>query len=107
LGGYVDNFEESLKYEKAVAEQLEVSREIHCNDFICEFVLNHPNYATLEKTVSEYFVGGRQSTIMLSNVFVEMGYDPEGSLSMLEYALGYGCLTQGVLDGFRICRFEH
>jgi 2-polyprenyl-3-methyl-5-hydroxy-6-metoxy-1,4-benzoquinol methylase len=57
-------------------------------------VLNHPNYATLEKAVTEYFESGRQSTIMLFNLLVELGYDPGGSLSMLEFASGYGCLTR-------------
>jgi len=89
----VDKFEESLKYARVVAEGLGVSHEVHRDDFIYEFILNHPNFATLDKAVANYFESGRQSAIMLRDLLVERGYNPQ-ALSMLEFASGYGCLTR-------------
>jgi len=94
LGGSVTRFEESLPYASKAAERLGVSQDVHPNDFIYDYVLNHPNFSTLEGAVAEYFESGRRSAMMLSNLLVELGYNPEGALSMLEFASGYGCFTR-------------
>lgn len=89
----MERFEESLKYARGVAEGLGVSHEVHHNDFIYEFILNHPNFATLDSAVTNYFESGRQSAVMLCDLLVELGYNPR-ALSMLEFASGYGCVTR-------------
>jgi len=75
-------------------QQLGVSDNIHLDDFIFQFLINNPSFNTHEDAVKYYFNDGRKSARHLLAVLNSMGPRFHGSISMLEFASGYGCVTR-------------
>lgn len=76
------------------AEALGVPDNIHLDDFIFQFLINNRSFRTYEDAVDYYFNDGRKSSILFSIVLKELGRPLDSSLSVLEFASGYGCVTR-------------
>ena len=74
--------------------ELGVAAYVHPDDFIFQFLINHPNFPDMEAAVRYYFMDARKSANNLVEIFKELGIDLYESKSMLEFASGYGCLTR-------------
>lgn len=78
-----------------LAEKWKVSPDIHPDDYIFQFVYELPKFATKEAAVQYYFNDGRNSASQLSAILKEIcKYDPQQTISLLEFASGYGCVTR-------------
>ena len=75
------------------AGQYGVSPQIHENDFIYQFLIDHPQIG--EKAAEHYFKDGRNSAELLAKLVAEeTDVDSEAQWSLLEFASGYGCVTR-------------
>ena len=71
-----------------------VSPEIHSEDFIFQFVVNHPQFQSQELAVDYYFQDGQKSCTKLISQIKEIFPESEKKIKLLEFASGYGCVTR-------------
>src|SRR4029077_2126088 len=84
------------------AKRWNVAPAVHPRDFIMEFLLTHPQFVNSpEQAVEYYFKSGHESAQLFERV-VERDLGLNGaSLSLLEFASGYGCVTRHLLKARR------
>jgi SAM-dependent methyltransferase len=70
--------------------------KIHSKDYIYEFISKHPSYPTEAAARQYYWSTGRQSAEHLREIISE--FYPNLSISILEFASGYGCVTRHFSD---------
>ena len=69
--------------------------DIHPDDFIFHFLLNHPNLQQKKDAVDYYFYDGARSAKKLSDLlYSDLKFQQGEPLKMLEFASGYGCVTR-------------
>ena len=77
------------------AKKHNVIPDIHPNDFIFKFLLNHPNFFKDSKlAVSHYFDDGAQSANKLMKIIHGYHGQTGKQFQLLEFASGYGCVTR-------------
>jgi hypothetical protein len=77
------------------ASAFETIPDVHPDDFIYKFVLGHPRFSDPRDAVSYYFSDGRNSARTLREILsIDLEIAPSTSLSLLEFASGYGCVTR-------------
>jgi len=76
------------------AKRYGVSPEIHSEDFIFQFVINHPCFKAPELAVDYYFQDGQMSCVKLLSLIKEILPESETRIRLLEFASGYGCVTR-------------
>jgi SAM-dependent methyltransferase len=67
---------------------------LHLDDDILHFLLNHPIFPDLESGVESYFLDGRRSALKLAGLMNELGVGAHRPPSLLEFASGYGRVTR-------------
>lgn len=67
---------------------------VHMDDHILRFLLDHPSFPDLASRLAYYFDDGRRSANRLAELLAELGFDRAAPLSLLEFASGYGCVTR-------------
>ena len=75
-----------------------VARNVHLNDLILHFLLDHPGFPSLASAVACYFDDGAKSGRILAGLLDELQVGQSGSPSLLEFASGYGCVTRHLKD---------
>jgi len=75
------------------ADRFSVSSEIHRDDHIFDFILNHPYYPTYLRAVEYYFEDGNRSAKKFVRLLRE-NLDLDRNLDVLEFASGYGCVSR-------------
>lgn len=75
------------------ADELGVSKIIHPQDYIFDFIVNKAGFDTAENAVRYYFHDGRKSCETLRDCLLEVGRSPV-DCRILEFASGYGCVTR-------------
>jgi cyclopropane fatty-acyl-phospholipid synthase-like methyltransferase len=91
-----------IKRECAV--RYSVSPEIHGEDMLLQFILNHPAFREPEEAVRYYFSDGAESAGKLRDI-IDRNMSPglrRGRYTILEFASGYGMVTRhlhGKLEG--------
>lgn len=80
------------------AEKLGTSPAVHPEDFIFQFVLNHPCFLSkAENAIAYYFQNGFDSAQNLSHILKTIcRFDGEQKIQLLEFASGYGCVTRHI-----------
>jgi hypothetical protein len=71
-----------------------IARNVHLDDLILHFLLNHPGFPSLASAVAYYFDDGAKSGRKLTELLDELEVGRGGSPSLLEFASGYGCVTR-------------
>lgn len=71
-----------------------VDLAIHPNDYIFQFELKNPANTHHGKAIENYFEGGAKTTLILKNLINELFPQQKESMSLLEFASGYGRLTR-------------
>jgi len=77
-----------------MAEQWNVSAEIHPEDFIFRFLFDNPGFASKASAIEYYFNDGAKSTSQLKTILTDVCKFSEEKIDLLEFASGYGCLTR-------------
>lgn len=78
-----------------LAKKWDVKPDIHLDDFIFQFVYNHPGFSSRDKAIQYYFDDGQTSAQNLSRLLLDVcRYDPQNKIKLLEFASGYGCVTR-------------
>lgn len=68
---------------------------IHDEDFIYQFVINHPGFATRLDALSYYYEDSKKSAAQLEDiVFNKLKLKKHQDTSILEFASGYGAVTR-------------
>jgi cyclopropane fatty-acyl-phospholipid synthase-like methyltransferase len=70
-----------------------VMPNIHKDDLIFQFLVNHPHYPTTEKALACYFSDGSNSANTLSSLVRDVCKVP-GKFDLLEFASGFGCVSR-------------
>jgi hypothetical protein len=76
---------------EALARRLRVSPRVHPDDFIYQFVANHP---AVDDPLEYYLSDGRRSAERLCKVLDDNSSFAESSFDLLEFASGYGCVSR-------------
>jgi SAM-dependent methyltransferase len=94
------------KYQ-AVCEKLAskwgVSPDIHPNDFIFQFLWDHPGFETKEKALEYYFDDGHNSAQKLRGLLEDICGLKDTPCHLLEFASGYGCVTRHYKNTIPFC----
>ena len=80
---------------QSIASSLNVVADIHRCDYIYQFIADHPNYK--DSALQYYLSTGRQSAVNLREIIREC-HPNSPSVSILEFASGYGCVTRHFAD---------
>jgi SAM-dependent methyltransferase len=94
--------------QRAVADApaaVGVVGNLHLDDHLLHYVLNHPAFPDLASSVERYFSDGRRSALKLARLIEELGLGAGRPISLLEFASGYGRVTRhlrGVLPNASI-----
>src|SRR6266700_1572008 len=85
---------ESLRQE--IAHEYGVPPEIHSEDMIWRFLLNHRNHPTPEAALRHYFSDGAESARKLDSIVRNHLVDVASNrkVTILEFASGYGMVTR-------------
>jgi len=86
-----------------MAERWKVSPEIHPEDFIFQFLLNHPGFDSKSKAIEYYFNDGANSAQTLGKILIEICGFSDKPVTMLEFASGYGCVTRHFKNIIPLC----
>ena len=71
-----------------------VKNNIHPNDFIFHYIINHTDFSNFTSALDYYFSDGRRSACKLQSLCKEFfNHKP---ISLLEFASGYGCVTRNL-----------
>jgi 2-polyprenyl-3-methyl-5-hydroxy-6-metoxy-1,4-benzoquinol methylase len=85
------------QYSEAIqkyANSTNSSGEIHPEDNIFHFVMNHPGFIEKESAVKYYFENGLNSVELLKGLISDVCRLDLNNISLLEFASGHGCLTR-------------
>ena len=83
------------------AHLLQVSHEIHPDDYIFRFLIENNSFPSKEDAVKYYFEDGQRSSIKLKSILEDLvGEEKISALKILEFASGYGCVTRHLLNCF-------
>jgi len=86
-----------------VAKGFGVSPEIHEEDFIFHFMVEHPNIGPKGRAAEEYFNNGLDSARKLQRLLTEIcGYQNK-PVDLLEFASGYGCVSRHIPSTIPLC----
>lgn len=78
-----------------LAQKWDTIPHIHPEDFIFQFVWNHPSFASKGDAIEYYFNNGADSAEKLANLLADVcGYSEDKPCNLLEFASGYGCVTR-------------
>jgi SAM-dependent methyltransferase len=88
---------------ESAALRWEVSPEIHPEDFLFQFVLNHPFHETEEKAIEAYFADGANSARTLHRILTEICGFGKNQIHLLEFASGYGYVTRHIKNTLPFC----
>ncbi len=92
--------EESVLVEcERAGRQFKVSGDIHPEDFIFWFILDHPSFPTKAEAVDYYFAVGRESAQKVRTLIQEFSGAPSNPV-LLEFASGFGCVTRHMQNEF-------
>jgi SAM-dependent methyltransferase len=86
-----------FRLQRAVADSpaaIGVVGNLHLDDHILHFLLDHPIHVDLASSVDQYFTEGRRCAHKLAALVGELGMPSAGSYSLLEFAAGYGRVTR-------------
>lgn len=87
-----------------LASNWEVLPDIHSEDFIFQFLWDHPSFPTKENAVEYYFNNGADSANKLSSLLTDIcGYSNDNPCNLLEFASGYGCVTRHIEKTIPFC----
>lgn len=80
------------------AEKLGARPEVHPDDLIFQYNLNHPMFQSkVDEAIAYYFQNGFQSAQILSDLLMKIcGFDGKQKIELLEFASGYGCVTRHI-----------
>ncbi len=82
------------------AGQLGVSPAVHPDDHIFNFLIDHQGFPSDETRIKYYFEDGRESAKKLRGILRRvLG---EGSIDVLEFASGYGCVSRHLVGDNKI-----
>jgi SAM-dependent methyltransferase len=83
-------------YCMEIAKRAQVTPLIHPNDFIFQFVFDHPKFAASKKdAVDYYFTDGNNSAKVLQELLHNaLALPKDASFKLLEFGSGYGCETR-------------
>jgi 2-polyprenyl-3-methyl-5-hydroxy-6-metoxy-1,4-benzoquinol methylase len=76
------------------ASRLKVSPEIHPEDFIFQFLIEHPGFEEKENAIKYYFSDGLKSANKLKSIIFDICDFGKPAPDILEFASGYGCVTR-------------
>jgi SAM-dependent methyltransferase len=83
------------EYCRESAKSCDAVPDVHPDDFIFKFIIDHPNWTDPKDAVSYYFCDGQSSAHKLRDILSnDLGITPGTPLSLLEFASGYGCVTR-------------
>lgn len=83
-------------YAEKYAAELNVSPDIHLDDFIFKFLIDNQTFDSIESAVRYYFYDGKNSIVKLNEIIASLHPDPRKKIEMLEFASGYGCVTRHI-----------
>jgi SAM-dependent methyltransferase len=94
-GIILKNVNDTNSFIYDLAKKMGVCPEIHKDDFIFQFLAEHPSYQPIEKAIEYYFTDGLSSAQKLSSVLKQdCGISGNQKVDLLEFASGYGCVTR-------------
>ena len=83
-----------FKIRETAAAPFNVNPEIHPEDFIFQFLLDHESYPTYEAAANTYFSDGRNSALKFKSLIEDVCPSNNSQLKILEFASGFGCVTR-------------
>jgi 2-polyprenyl-3-methyl-5-hydroxy-6-metoxy-1,4-benzoquinol methylase len=86
-----------------IAQDLKVSPEVHPEDLLFQYCINHPEFKSEELAVNYYFSDGANSTKMLSILLTEICGYGQDQIRLLEFASGFGCITRHLKQTIPFC----
>lgn len=78
---------------EGISRPLDVSPDVHREDFIFRFIFDHPGFATKHQAIDYYFKDGARSAAKVRRIVDEWMGSAE-PLTVLEFAAGYGAVTR-------------
>jgi hypothetical protein len=67
---------------------------LHLDDHVLHFLLNHPHFPDLAASVDLYFSDGRKCALKLAALVEDLEVRRKGGYALLEFAAGYGRVTR-------------
>jgi glycosyltransferase involved in cell wall biosynthesis len=86
-----------------VAREFGVRPDIHEEDFIFQFMVEHPNIGLQGKAVEEYFSNGRESARKLQKLLTDVCGYQDKKIDLFEFASGYGCVSRHISQVIPSC----
>ncbi len=86
--------EEMLRLNRSAATHYGVESEVHPNDFIYWYILNHSSFPSVEAAIGNYFENGSNSTKLFADIIASLGLEANRAVKLLEFASGYGCVSR-------------
>lgn len=87
-----------------VAKILGVIPDIHEDDFIFHFMVEHPNIGPKGRAAEEYFNNGLDSARKLNKLLTEICGFQDKPIDLLEFASGYGCVSRHIPATIPLCQ---
>jgi SAM-dependent methyltransferase len=92
---------ERKRLDQEIAAKFGVSNEIHPDDHIYNFLINHAGFPTDTSRINYYFTDGKKSAGQIGDIISQCLPDTERP-RVFEFASGYGCATRHLLKNQRI-----
>jgi hypothetical protein len=88
--------QERKRLNQEIAAEFGVSNEIHPDDHIYNFLINHAGLPTDTSRINHYFTDGKKSAGQIGDIISQYLPDTERP-RVFEFASGYGCVTHHFL----------
>ncbi len=80
---------------ETAAEKWKVVSEIHAEDFMYQYLLEHPGFETKQAAIQRYFDDGANSAKLLRELLSGVcKFDVNTPFDLFEFASGYGCVSR-------------
>ncbi|MFC1850263.1 class I SAM-dependent methyltransferase [candidate division CSSED10-310 bacterium] len=88
---------ELQQYHEQFARETGVIADIHAEDFIFQFLIEHEVFNSKKDAIKYYYFDGQNSARQIDDILYSKLYFERANSSVLEFAAGYGCITRHLL----------
>ena len=88
---------------RGAAQRFSVVPDVHPEDFIFRFLLDHPVFVSKDMAISNYFDDGARSAEKLRWLLTEVCELASANIELLEFASGFGCVTRHFKGALPMC----